>query len=132
MLHNLIHPRTAKNPQRLEPQGFANFAFYIKHMDNLYYTPVFAPVRYGIAGVFLDDGSKNGERNGCCTHNHTPRNPTYCHTAFPTLSHIPFSHPTIPHPPLLYYPLYFSSINSCYHSHMSQLQTFIIFSCSYI
>ena len=59
MLHNIIYSCIAKNLQRLEPQGVADFAFYIKHMYNLYYTHVFAPVRRGIAGVFLDGKSGN-------------------------------------------------------------------------
>ena len=91
MLHNTIYSRTAKNPQRLESQGFADFAFYAKHGHNLYYTYVFPPVCRGIAGVFVDDGNQNGERNGCCTHNNTPRNPTYCHTQSPP-SHTSYFH----------------------------------------
>ena len=96
MLHNTIHSRAAKNPQRLEPQGLADFAFYAKHGHNLYYTPVFTCICYRWTGVFLDGESQNEEKSGCCTHNNTPRNATYCHTAFPTSSANIF--PPLPHP----------------------------------
>ena len=90
MLHNIIRPYSTKNPQLLEPQGFADFVCYAKHGYNLYYTCVFSAPSYGKPGVFSDELNENRKKTGCCTHTNTPRNSPTLPKPHPLPSLFPF------------------------------------------